>query len=70
MTQIGEDIKKEDGLTKLIEFVKGIYGEEEFKEVFDNYMEFEDIKRDSSESIKEFIILARSVPLLPQGKKG
>ena len=55
LASISEEIRQAGGMEALIAFVKGIYDVEEMKEVFDDYEEFEDIKRKEGESVKEFL---------------
>lgn len=55
-TSIGESLKKnKDGIEALITFLKTIYDLDEFRDCYDTYSEFEEIKRAPTESISDFI---------------
>ena len=55
-TALGSAVEdKEDGLTKLIEFLDGIYAEDEMTEAWSKYKKFIHVKKDIEQPVTEFI---------------
>ena len=55
MDEIGEKLGLETGMTELKTFIKGIYDGDDFAESYECYLEFERIKRNEKELVREFI---------------
>ena len=55
-TAIGHEIiDNEEGLEKLINYLDGIYGEDDMTEAFNSYQNFIRLKKTSNQTIAEFI---------------
>ena len=48
-------IDKDDGLTKLVEYLDGIYGEDEMTDAWTKYKEFIRLKKEAAQPVSEFI---------------
>ena len=55
-TQLGDElIDAEDGIEKLIEFLRTIYDTDHLADSFEKYMKFEKLRRDSGTTVQTFI---------------
>ena len=50
-----EDLKKDNGLDKVIDFLYKQLGKDDLSDAFEKYEEFEDFKREDGQSISDYI---------------
>ena len=56
VTQLGDDLEGDvDGITKLLDFLETVYGEDDMADAYDKYVEFKNKKRKKDEPIQAFI---------------
>ena len=56
VTQLGDDLEGDaDGITKLLNFLETVYGDDDMADTYDKYVEFKNKKRKNDEAIRPFI---------------